>query len=319
MMNMAQNIDLFSVVVRRKWHLVAVTAVACVLAFVFSGEWFIKPKFKSTAVVYPSNLIPYSNETPSEQLLQLFQSADVRDTMAMYFKLADHYRIGNNGKVSHSHLNAAYEENVSVRKTEFESVRIDILDESPDTACKMVNALIHFVDLKARSLQREKTHEVLIIWTKQLAEKQRQLDSLEHLQQELRVRYGLLDFKSQSKEVSKSLLKLMTDGASSGKRSEVDSLSRNLQEKGGQVTALAENIKSVRDAYNEIKIEYDKTNSDLVKELTYSNVVTRPFVADSKSYPVRWLILLTSAVSAFVLALIVFAVLDGSLLKLKRN
>ena len=78
-----------------KWikAIVVVIAVSGIAAFIFSGPAFIKPKFKSTAVVYPSNLIPYSSETSTEQLLQLFNSEDIRNGIIQKFDLAAHYGI----------------------------------------------------------------------------------------------------------------------------------------------------------------------------------------------------------------------------------
>lgn len=303
--------DILRIAMKRKFHLLVIVAAGLLLGFVFSGEWFIKPKYKSSAVLYPSNLIPYSMETPTEQLLQLFQSADVRTMMINEFKLPQHYGIDTASKASKTRLFLAYDENVRIRKTEFESVKIDVLDEDPAIACRMVDSLIYFVDLKARMLQREKTSEVVIIFAKQLAVKKTQMDSLESILKTLRVRYGLLDYKAQSKEVTKTYLKLV-GGGSRDKLREVDSLSRNLEEKGGDFVTTTELLDKVRNDYAAIKSDYDKAQSDMVKELTYSNVVTKPYAADTKSYPVRWIIMLTFGGTALLLALILFVLLDKS-------
>jgi capsular polysaccharide biosynthesis protein len=304
------NSDIFQVALRRRWHLLAIVGVAVLLAFVFSGETFIKPKFKSTAVVYPVNIIPYSMESPTEQLLQLFHSADVRTLMVKRFNLAKHYNIESNTSAALTKLNNTYDENILVRKTEFESIKIDITDINPDTASAMVNGLVDCVDKKARLLQREKTKEVVKIFRDQLDVKQKQIDSLETINNLLRVRYGLLDYKSQAKEATKSYLKLVSGGASKDKLREVDSMLRNLEEKGGAQIAVTDQLKSLRESYNGIKSDYDRAISDLTKELTYSNVITKPFPADSKCYPVRSLIVIVSAFSGLLLGLLIFVILD---------
>lgn len=295
---------------RRRFHLAAIVIVSSLFGFIFSGETFIKPKYKSTAVLYPVNIIPYSLESPTEQLLQLCHSADVRSMMVTRFNLAKNYGIEPNSSAAMTRLNNSYDENVMVRKTEYESIKIDITDENPDTACAMVNGLITCVDIKARLLQREKTMEVVKIFRDQLAQKQTQIDSLEKIESELRIRYGLLDYKAQAKEATKSYLKLVSEGASHDKIRLVDSLMRNLQEKGGSQVAVSDQLKGLRDSYNDIKVEYDKAISDLTKELTYSNVVTRPFAADSKCYPIRSLIVLICAFSSFLFAILIFVILD---------
>jgi len=230
--------------------------------------------------------------------------------MVARFNLAKHYHIASSDAAALTLLNNEYDENVMIRKTEFESIKIDICDENADTACAMVNSIIHCVDLQARMLQREKTTEVVKIFRDQLNQKQRQIDSLESIDSELRTRYGLLDYKAQTKEATRSYLKLLGDGASRDKIKLVDSLMRNLEEKGGVQVSIADQLTSLRNAYNDIKTQYDKTISDMTKELTYSNVIARPFVADSKCYPIRSLIVLVCAISSFLFATLIFVVLD---------
>ena len=70
--------SIYYLALKWRWHLICVGVVAFLSSLVFSSAYFIPPKFKSTAVVYPVNLIPYSNESATEQLLQLLQSGDVR-------------------------------------------------------------------------------------------------------------------------------------------------------------------------------------------------------------------------------------------------
>lgn len=301
------NTDIMHVALKRKFHLLAVAVIAILAGAVVSSEWVIKPKYKSTAILYPSNLIPYSMETPTEQLLQLFQSSDVRARMIRSFNLSGHYNIDTTSKSARTSLLLAYDENVDVRKTEYESVKIDVLDTDPVTAARMVDSLIHFVDLKARALQRQKTGEVVLIFKEQLVHKAKQMDSLESALKVLRVKYGLLDYKAQTKEVTKSYMKTL---GSSSKSKELDTIVNNLQEKGGELVSTTELLDKVRTDYASIQSEFDKALSDLKKELTYSNVVTKPFVADTKSYPVRWLIVLIFLASSVAVAFILFILFD---------
>lgn len=305
-----QNLDLMRVLQRRRLHLAAWVLIAAVCSIVFSGERFITPKYKSTAYVYPVNIIPYSMETPTEQLLQLFGSSDVRDMMVKRFRLADYYEIDTTSSSGKSRLFLLYDENVTVRRTEYESVRIDILDKDPVKASDMVAELIHFVDLKARAVQREKTAEVVQIYADQLRLKRIQLDSIDALLSEVRMRYGLLDYKIQTKEVTKSYLKLATNNSPVSQYRGVDSMYRHLQNKGGDLIALSSQEKSLLEDYNLIKTNYDQAVSDMTKELTYTNIMANPFPADSKSYPVRWIIVLVTVVATFLLTYISFIIID---------
>lgn len=86
-MSVFNNIEILQIAASRKKHLIILGILAILLGIVFSGETFIKPKYKSTATLYPVNIVPYSLESSSEQLVQLFQSSDVRTLMVKKFNL----------------------------------------------------------------------------------------------------------------------------------------------------------------------------------------------------------------------------------------
>ena len=290
--------DFIKLIVKWKNHFVVITITSFVLALVFSSEFFVPPHYKSFAIVYPSNIIPYSSETPSEQLLQLSESADIRNAVIRKFKLAAHYNIDTTAKSGQSDLIATYQSNVSVKQTQFNSIEIVVLDVNPQIACDMVTEIINSINLKARSLQRDKTKELVVIINNQLQVKKRQVDSITSILQELRVKYQLLDYDIQVKEVTRNYLQALSSGRSKENLKDIDVLKRNLEEKGGEYYQLKETFDVMLESYNATKLEYDKTISDLNKELTYSNIMSKPFPADKKSYPIRWLIATVSVASA---------------------
>jgi hypothetical protein len=301
--------SLLRLIYRWKYHLTAIVVIAAAAATVFSGEWFIKPKFRSTAVLYPSNLIPYGSETPTEQMLQLLQANDIRNNIIQKYDLAGHYGIDTASAGGYSYLLAEFDDNVIVRKTEYESVKIDVWDTDPDTAAMIARDMIRFLDLKARMLQREKSMEVVQIFRKQLAEKKVEMDSMEAQLKDLRVKYGILDYEAQVKETTKRYLQEVKTG-NKASLAEIDMMLRNLEEKGGEFVAVEEHLKKSRKVYNDIKVEYENALKDITKELTYSNIVVKPVPADKKSYPVRWIIVVGYTASAFFLALLALAFFD---------
>ena len=290
--------DYIKLIIKWKSHFITITIASIIIAVVFSSDFFIKPKYKSTAIVYPSNLISYSSESPSEQMLQLLKSSDIRNAVTQKFNLAAHYDIDTTEKNGHSNLIAMYESNVEVDRTQFESIEIDVLDTDPVLAKNMVIEIIKELNLKARNLQRKKTAEVVVIVKNQLILKRKQIDSLGVILQEFREKYQLLDYEIQTKEVTKSYLKALSGGVRKENIKDITGLMKNLEEKGGEFYQIQKSYNAILKSYNETKLEYDKALKDLNKELTYTNIVTEPAVADKKSYPIRWLIVLASVASA---------------------
>lgn len=312
MTNFFENNYVLRILVRWKKHLMIIVGSSIVISALLSSPLFIKPKFKSTAIIYPSNLIPYSSETPTEQMLQLLQSVDIRDAIIKKFNLADHYDIDTTAAQHYSNLTATYEENVVVKKTEYESVKIEVLDTDPKMACDMASAIINLFNQKTRSLQREKSYEVLNIFRNQLSMKKSEMDSLDNLTKKLRVEFGLLDYDIQTEGVTVGFFDLMSKGKlNPGIQQEIDNLKKNLQEKGGDLISLKEHLWRIRGTYNDLKISYENAAKDVSKELTYTNVVTKPFPADKKSYPIRWLIVLLTASSTFFFSFLIITIIDS--------
>ncbi len=304
------NYYLIKLIIKWKKHFMIITAASIVVSIVFSSPFFMRPIFKSFAVVYPSNIIPYSDESPSEQLLQLLESSDIRNAVVQKYKLAAHYQIDTTSKSGLTNLIRAYQSNVEVKRTQFNSIEIIAFDTDPQIACDMVNEIIHQLNLKARSLQRSKTKEVLLIVSNQLQVKKKQVDSVKAILQELRVNYQLLDYEIQVKEVTKNYFKALNSGTRKENLKDIDVLMRNLEEKGGEFYQTKKTFDILLKSYNDTELEYDKVMSDWRKVLTYTNIVSKPFPADKKTYPICWLIVLGSTISANIFLLLVLVIIN---------
>lgn len=303
--------SLYYLAIKWRWHLIAIAIIAGVASTIFSSSSFIEPKFKSTAVVYPVNIVPYSNESATEQLLQLFQSADVKNKIIEKFDLANHYGLGDNSKEPNSKLFLEFNDNVTINKTEFESVNIEILDKDPVKACAMVNEIINETNLKLRQLQREKSEEMHAMYAKQLELKKNEIDTLNSQISKLRLDNNFIDIASQAREV--------TRGVINSKTGEAYRLSGKIQEVGAEFTALNAKLDAALAYYTKLKATYDDITGDLNKELTYTNVVTKPFVADTKSYPIRWIIVLSSILASLFLGFIIISISEGKKKNFKQS
>ena len=305
--NTPTNHYLIELIIKWKKHFIIVTILSIAASAIFSSSFFIAPIYKSFAIVYPSNIIPYSNESPTEQLVQLLEATDIRESVIKKFNLAAHYNIDTTANLGVFNLIKKYQSNVEISQTQFNSIEIKVFDTDPQLACDMVNEIIKALNLKARSLQRAKTKEVLEIVNNQLLVKKKQMDSINSALQTMRVKYQILDYGIQVKEYSKSYLKALSSGGSKGSIKDIDNMMRNLEEKGGEFYQMKQTFDVVLNSYNTSKLEYDKVESDMNKLLTYTNIISKPIPTDKKSYPIRWLIVFISVISTnlFLLLLII--------------
>jgi capsule polysaccharide export protein KpsE/RkpR len=243
-------------------------------------------------------------------MLQVMQSREIIDSVINKFDLAKHYKIDTSYKYYYTTMMYEWSQNVSIGKTPYEGVEIDVLDKNPQMAADIVNSIIDFYNKKIKSLHEEKFYEVVTMYERSLAKKKAYIDSLENRFRELSTKYGLLDYESQSREVSRGYLGTV-DGSSRINKKEVDRIKQNIEEKGGEALLLKELIENEAEAYTNLKQEYEKAYMDYDRQFSYTNVVTKPYPADKKAFPVRWLIVVISAMAAFFISFIVILILEN--------
>lgn len=303
---------IIDILLKYKKHLFIIGVVSVILSVLFSSPFFIKPKFKSTAIVYPSNLIPYSTESPTEQMLQLFGSEDIRDELIDDFDLYTHYEVDTNQAYPKTILHGMMSENIQIDKTKFESVEINVWDTDPYVAKAMADSVIAKVHKKARQLQRSKTEEVLVITKNQLDLKKAEMDSMENEMKMLRTKYGIIEYEGQINSFSRVYYTEVAAGRAGGGGRPLDKVMQNFQLKGGEYISLKEHLWRVRGQYNDYKKNYEDLHKDMTKELTYSSIVTSPVAAEKKSYPVRSLIVLMFTASMLLLSFIIIVLYENS-------
>ncbi len=306
------QINLLQQLLKWKYHLGVIVLVAALLAVIFSGPAFITPKFESRAVVYPSNIAPYSDENETEQMLQIFQSNDITDSIIEQYNLAEHYGIDKSYKYYYTTMLWEYSQNVKISKTPNEAVSIEVLDKDPQVACNMVESMIELYNNKVRRLHEDKFGEVVAMYERALKKKEDYLDSLNARLTFLSKEYGLMDYESQSEQVTKGFLKTI-DGSGAGhvNDKEVNKLKENLADKGGEMLVLQNLIENEADQYAILKANYEQAYMDYDRRFTYTNVLTKPFPADKKAYPIRWLIVVISALASFFIAFVVILILEN--------
>ncbi|MBC7413051.1 MAG: hypothetical protein H7331_11440 [Bacteroidia bacterium] len=271
------------------------TLIASVLGVIVSLPAIMKPKYKSRVVFYPSNIKPYSKESETEQALQIMEASDIRDSVIAQFDLYKHYDIAPNKPASLFYMNGMYAENIRINKTGYEALEVVVVDEDPQLAYDMTNAIVKFYNKKVKQLHEGKSNEVAALYLVQMQQLQHHIDSLAIINQSIRVRYGVLDFDIQVEQASKAAL----NGNNS---SEAQMLLTNLAKYGNESQNLSIQINGLRKEYTKSLAFYFNALRERNNKFTYCNIIISPAMADKKHYPVRWLIVLTMALSTLLLS-----------------
>lgn len=313
MTNYFNNQNLLEIFWKWKKHLIIVGILAVVFSAFFSSSIFITPKYKSTARIYPSkNIFVFSDESESEQLLEIINSQDIKLRVMDAFDLAKEYKISKEDPQYMTYMLAEFNDNVSFKKTEYETVEISVLDADPQRAAIMCDSIISFLDEKIRSIHRIKYQEVARISKIDLAIVSHQSDSVKEKLDNLRKDYKILDYDTQAKEITKGMVKVLAEqkkNTSGGK--ELEQWMKNLSEKGGEYVMLDKLQKSLVSQMDSLKKEYNQSMSGANKKIVYAQRVQNPIPADKKSYPVRSLIVLMSTLAALFVAMLVILLLEN--------
>ncbi len=292
--------EIIDILLERKMTILSAVLIAAVASF--AASFLIKPKYKSVAVVYPVNLSPGegSEESSTEQLIQYFNSEEIKYNVSDKLDLYTHYKIKRTDPMVRNYLGLAYKENVSISPTLYESVDIEVLDTDPAMAQKITKEIIQQVDSLIIGIKRLRLKEYITNYELQISKTEKTMDSLTERLKYLTKTYKLMDFKVQSKLIGKKLVK--------GEKMNPlqDTIYYGLLNISPEINEIYRRIgteASIRDGF---KKELDKNKLDYHSKLSFCNVVSSASLPDKKASPVRWIIVTASVLSVFALACIYF-------------
>ena len=300
--NTFNNLSLVQIILKWKWHIIIITVAAAICGAIFSSSMFITPLYKSEAVAYPANISPYSDESETEQMLQIINSQSIMDSIIEKYDLWSDYKIDKNYKFAKTYMLNEYRSKIKIGKTPYEAVSVTVMDKDPFVACDIAKDILNFYDQKVHDLHKQKVGEVVAMYERQLRQKQRNIDSLKQRYTEICTTYGISDISSQSREATKSLL------SGSAKASEMQA---NLEQYAAELIDLHTKIAAEGNTYVSTKVDYEQNLRFYHSDLTYSNIITEPFPSDKKAFPVRWVVVALSALGALLLSIVVIFIIEN--------
>ena len=186
-----------------------------------------------------------------------------------------------------------------------------MLDHDPQRASDMCDSIIEFYNQKVSEMHTAKDYEMVVTLKDAINRKYNELDSIKTELNEIKKGYGILDFDEQVPEITRGYMNALAAGRSSSSDTrKIQDLYNNMAEKGSDAAWLESRLDFLVNSVDSLTTDYDFYLSEYKNKITYSHIVEYPFPADKKSYPVRWLIVSFSAISAIFLALLLFLIID---------
>ena len=311
-----------------KWRKPLLIVMLCALfgSWFFSLPWFITPKFKSTVIMFPAStnsiskallseqyakgqdLVEIGEQEQAEQLLQILNSSRIRDRIITKFHLMEHYGIDTSSNNKYSKLFSEYEDNISFRRTEFMAVQITVYDENPQIAADVANGISCLLDTVKNEMQRQRSVKGLHIVEQEYNDLQKELSNIVDSLVKLG-KLGVNDVEYQSQVFNEQLAIAMSSGnktAQAALQKKLDVLGKY----GGVYMSLKNALEFKTEQMMLLQAKYKQAKVDAEESLPVKFVVSDGYKAEKKSYPIRWLIILVSTVSALFLAVIVIMVME---------
>lgn len=314
----SSNLLLF--IVRWKNPLIIVSLVAAVLSAIFSGPTFIDPKFESTVIMFPTStasisksllaknnvakedLLAFGEEEQAEQLIQILNSDEIRNRVIEKYDLRAHYEIDSTEQYVETKLFKEYESNITYKRTEFQSVRVDVLDTDPELAADIANDIAALVDSVKNRMQKERAYKAMRIAEAEYVEMKAYVKELEDSLNRMR-EMGVNDYESMSERFNEYYAKAILEGNTRAAEKLAEQL-KILSKYGGAYVSIRDMLEHEKEQLSHLRAKYQEAKVDAEQTLPHKFIVNNAFPAEKKSYPIRWLIVLVSTVSTFIVALL---------------
>jgi hypothetical protein len=238
-------------------------------------------------------------------------SRDVKLKVIDALRLDTVYKIQKENPQYMTYMMDMYNENIDIRKTEYETVEITVLDKDPNRACVICDSIIHFYNLKVAEMHAVKYYEIYDLTDKRLKQKYAELDTLKPKYEKFTKEYNFADYNNQVKEVTKAYMKaIAAQGRELPESSKIKKQYDNVLNYGSEAYAVMMRYLDTRIKIDSMIESKTIALAEATKQITYSHVVETPVPADKKSYPVRWVIVMFTLISTLFAGLLVFLVLD---------
>ena len=215
---------------KNKKNVGIILLLAIVCAIFFSSKLFIKPLYKSTVILYPTttysvskaimntnNLIyvdplEIGEEAQTEQMMQILNSGIIRDAIIKEFDLLNHYGIKENCEHRQYKLYKTYDNNIKIRRTEYNSVKIVVFDTNPEYAANIANEIAVLFDKTMSDIQQEIASKALEIIEKEYNNtKDRIMNLVDSLRKHPNI--SIYNYELDMEKANLNLLKMKYDDA----------------------------------------------------------------------------------------------------------
>lgn len=320
----SSKIAQFLIIWRKPLLLIGIASI--VLSFIFSLPFFITPKYLSTVIMFPTSsnsiskallgdnasakqdILEFGIDEQTEHMLQILNSSRIRERVIKKFDLLKHYDINPKSSYKNTLLQKEYEGNITFKRTEFMAVKISVLDKDPEMAANIANSIADLLDSVKNDMQRDRAMQGFRIVEAEYEQLKEDVRAKEDSLSVLR-KLGVNDYETQASMMNQQLAIEIAKNNTRGIKALEEKLNI-LSLYGGPYVSLRDALEYEKKQLSLIKSKFDEARIDANESLPQKFVVESAFKSEEKAYPIRWLIMLSTTISALILAVILIIILE---------
>lgn len=313
---------------KNKLNVLIILVLAVVLAIIFSSKTFIKPLYKSSVILYPTttysaskavmntnNLIyvdplEIGDESQTEHMMQILNSGIIREKIIEKYDLMNHYGIDNDCEYKQNKLIKAYEDKIRIRRTEFNSVKIIVLDTDPEIASNIANDIAAMFDETMNEMQRDISAKAFEIVEREYNNTIDEINALEDSLNYYREK-GVYNYDIQINTLSQQLATELAKGNDKGAKN-IENQINKLSQNGHRFNDISNDIKIKKDYLTFLKTKYDDARLNATETIPHKLVITNAYISDKPVYPIRWVIVTVTFFATLIIIIMVLAAFEYS-------
>ncbi|MEO6303114.1 MAG: Wzz/FepE/Etk N-terminal domain-containing protein [Bacteroidia bacterium] len=282
---------------------------------------FLMPKqYKSTVVLFAARQFSVSklviepnsgnqedymeigDEDDAEKLIQLLSSDALKIKVADAYDLWDRWKIKDT-VFGYHYLKLKWEDMVTIKRTEFNSIKVEVYDYTADGSAQIANGISDYCDTVKHEMTQSVASHVLKIVKGEYENTLLRMKELEDSLMKLR-NLGVLHYKEQVKAYSKSYAKAIEKndvGAIKRLETKLDTLKKY----GSAYQNVHDNLEKYSFKYPDIKAKYDEALVNYNTSLPSKFVVERAKPNEYKAKPNRLLYISVTVIASNLLGFLI--------------
>lgn len=301
------SVNLINLVFKYRKALLITCIVTVIISAVISLT--ITPLFRSAVVLFPTtNVVEsqtlfgiqskatglFGDETATEKVLQILRSDNIKNYLVTKYDLMKHYGIGKNVKYRYTKLNTKMNKYIRSKKTQYNSIEIEVLDYDPVVASTMANDVARQIDTVFNHIVKYAGRKSYSAINNSYNDQLRRIKSLE----------DSLRLLSPKGSTSIYPVNFKTGLTKNSWGTTLGQYSPEFIRLFNMFESENENLSDIRSRLTEAKMLAEQ-------DLPYTHVINEAKVSEKKALPKRFLIVVTSTLSTLMLMIFILGLSDS--------